>query len=60
MAGSALLLVLVLSDVRHWRFPEWPHSQLREYAVQFQAAKPGEHVIFPIYPDARRMELVKR
>ena len=59
VGGWTILLVLALQDVRHWLLPGWPHGQLREYAAKFEAAKPGEHVFFPIYPDERRMELIK-
>ena len=59
VAGGLALAVLLVWLPQDWRYRSWPDTGFRANAERFHQARVGETVEFPIYPDARRMVLVK-
>ena len=61
MTGVALTLALCVGIYRDWKVQALPRLDLRQQAATLNAAKPGEHVVLPVYPgDGWQIELVKR
>jgi hypothetical protein len=50
MTGAALTLALCIGVCTDWKVPALPRLDLRQQAAMLNAAKPGEHVVLPVYP----------
>ncbi len=58
---SAICFVVMLRAIYHdWHY--WPYKDAKfgYYVKQFEAARPGTKVIFPLYPSGHEMDLIKR
>jgi hypothetical protein len=61
MTGAVLTLALCIGIYRDWRVPALPRLNLRQQAATLNAAKPGQHVVLPVYPGGDwQIELVKK
>jgi hypothetical protein len=59
-SGYLVMLLTAIGMITSWRYAPWPGRQFAEYAARFEAARKGERVVFPIYPDGWTMTLVKK
>lgn len=60
VAAAALTLILCVGIWMDWGVPSIPAMDLRQQAAILRAAKPGQHVILPVYPAGWYMDLIKR
>jgi hypothetical protein len=60
MTAMALTLVLCVGICLDWRIPPEQVVDASRQITAFEAAKPGEHVVIPIYPPGWHMTLIKR
>ena len=58
IAGWCLVAGLFAGGLQGWRYPRMADKQFAYYVVRFAQARPGEHVVIPIFPDWQ-MELIK-
>lgn len=60
LCSIGLLLCLPVGIRRDWRFPAFTDMHFREYALQFQMARPGTKMVIPINPTPWTMILIKK
>ena len=61
LTGAVLTLALCFGVVTDWKVPALPRLDLRQQAAVLNAAKPGQHVVLPVYPGGDwQIKLVKR
>ena len=59
LTGLAVLLIVTLGAIRRWEYPRWPDYRFNDSVDRLHRAKPGEHVLIPIYPAPWTMTLDK-
>jgi hypothetical protein len=60
MTAIALTLVLCIGICLDWKIPPVQVVDASKQIKAFEAAKPGERVVIPIYPPGWDMTLIKR
>jgi hypothetical protein len=58
--AALYLLALPIGVIHNWRFPPFADEHFAASVERFESAKPGEHVIIAIAPEAWTMDLVKK
>jgi hypothetical protein len=51
LCGAALVCMMLIADVTHWRLPDLPDRHFDDYVAAFKAAPVGTHLRIPIPPN---------
>lgn len=60
MIGIVLLAVMLVGDVRDWRYPPFPDRHFPQFVEKFETSPRGTTVIIPVCPEGCRMQLTKK
>jgi hypothetical protein len=55
-----LLFLMPVSIVRDWKYHPYPDKHFEISVERMKAASPGEHLVIPIIPEGKKMELIKK
>ena len=60
IAGFCVLIPLIAGVVKDWKYPPFGNYHWTDQVRLVEQARPGEHILIPLYPPGWSMELVKR